>query len=765
MKAFHAALLSLTASTTTALAQVPATDGPEDAAASGEGSIHGQLTEVIVTAQRRTENLQNAPLAVSVISASELTNAGVRDVMDLTKVVPALQISRANGPYTLFYIRGIGTFIPNPLADAAIAFNVDGVYLARPFSPHGSLYDLERVEVLKGPQGTLYGRNATGGAINVITRKPEFGAWSGDGELSYGNHDAYQLTGGITMPMGEEVALRAAVNIAGHDGYLSDGLNDDDSRAGRLTLRANIAPSVRTTTTVDYFEHKGDGVGGVILYPDTLPNFVGLQDPRAQAVFTNNTFHGIPIPFTPPTTDDFQSNEYWGASSTIEWSTPAGTLTVIPAYRESKLDFLSSQAGFFVREQTSQDQTTLEARFATSTDAPLQLLVGAFGFWEDIEARPNYDQDFFVISDDLKISNESFAGFGQLTFEASDTFRITAGGRYTGDKKSARGALYQSGQTTPRGGVILPPAPTFTVDETESWDSFTWKVGVDWDVAPRSLLYASVGTGYKAGGFYVGPVNPQFKPEKVTAYTVGSKNRFLDNRLQLNAELFYLDYKDQQIAHLALLPDGAGGVTLGFPTENIGEATNYGVDLDARWLVTPNTSLGFAAQYLHTKYDRFRYTLPDTSGLNGLPPFSLAPPTGCDAAASAAPFPHYEIDCSGRQAIQSPEWVFSSSLEQTLPLANGGSLVGTLRSRYESSRWTSESYVPMTRVGDNTVTDILVTYHFPGERFSVTGFVNNLEDDQVVATSFPYVYYPVSDFVTATVRPPRTYGLRLNAQF
>ncbi|HEY6924196.1 MAG TPA: TonB-dependent receptor plug domain-containing protein, partial [Steroidobacteraceae bacterium] len=234
----------------------------QEAADSAPGAA--SLQEIVVTAQRRQENLQTAALPVSALSAEQLASAGTTKVQDLTQLIPALQVSQAAGPYPLYFLRGVGNFNGNSLSDAAVALSVDGVYIARPSSTVGMFYDLDRVEVLKGPQGTLYGRNATGGAINVITRKPtgEFGA---DASIDIGNHDLVKVDADLNLPLNDKVAARLSAQSIDRQGFMTDGTDDENGRAARAQLRAEATDTLTLNVAADFYHQGGRGPGSTVL--------------------------------------------------------------------------------------------------------------------------------------------------------------------------------------------------------------------------------------------------------------------------------------------------------------------------------------------------------------------------------------------------------------------------------------------------------------------------------------------------------------------
>lgn len=210
-------------------------------------STGAALQEIVVTAQRRAESLQNAALPVSALSGEQLAQSGATSVQDLTQLIPALQISQAAGPYSLFFLRGVGNFNGNSLSDAAVALSVDGVYIARPSSTVGMFFDLSRVETLKGPQGTLYGRNATGGAINVITNKPTDN-FEADAGIDIGNYDLVKVDGALNLPVNDQLSTRFSAQSIDRHGYMSDGTDDENGRAGRAQVRFNASDALTLNT-------------------------------------------------------------------------------------------------------------------------------------------------------------------------------------------------------------------------------------------------------------------------------------------------------------------------------------------------------------------------------------------------------------------------------------------------------------------------------------------------------------------------------------
>ncbi len=766
----------LLATTVFAGLAVPGTAMAQDASASEEAAQAQQnegLGEIVVTAQRREESLQRAAVAVTAITGDDLTKSGITETANLGRLVPSLVVQPTGGT-TSFFLRGVGTNSQNSFAENAVAFNFNGIYVGRPTAPAGVFYDLERVEVVKGPQGTLYGRNATGGAINVIPKKPVLGTFSGEGLFEYCNYDSKKASLALNIPIGDTVALRLAGQIVDRDGFISDGYDDDKGEAFRASLL--IEPSDRWSMTLvaDYYNQRGKGAGAVLL-PErryavpALEDRVSISDPRAQAA-VRNLARGI---FAPPFcggfgnfvnsgcvalagTDGFLDNEFLGVSATVVGDMGFGTLTVIPAYRRSDVNVLTYLPGFAGTIKDVAEQTSLEVRLASNEDQQLRYVLGLFYFGEN-QITENFFRQGNISTTRFtpRLSTESVAAFGQLTFDISDTLRLVAGGRYTKEDKSQFTSVAAGGLP----GPVQPPlSAPFSGDLT--FEKFTWKAGVEWDAGPASLIYANAATGFKSGGFFVAqPPNNTFAPEELTAYTVGAKNRFFDNKLQLNIEAFYWDYKDQQITFVGGVRTAGGIFAQGSTTVNAGKSRIYGAEFEARFAPSRNDLFNLNVQYLNGKYNSLT-----TANFS---PTGAPVTTGCATLGSRLANPgvngarFFDIDCSGRPTVNSPKWAVNLGYERTFELSGDLNLVFGARGNIESSRFLNSNYRPEERQGSFAVADAYATLESLGG-WSITGFVNNITDEEVLARAGTR---PILDFPVATLRPPRTYGVRVGFNF
>jgi iron complex outermembrane receptor protein len=776
------------------------------AAAEGSG-----IQDIVVTAQRREENLQRAAVAISAVTGDALREAGVTRPTELTAVVPSLQVATAAGPYNVFYLRGVGNFNANAFSDAGIAFNFDGVYIGRPSGSTGFFYDLERVEVVKGPQGTLYGRNATGGAINVISRKPDLGTFGVVASAEYGNYDALRLDAAVNLPLGDIAAVRLAGIHVRHDGYMNDGTDDQDDLGGRASLRVDATPDLRLDIVADYFRQRGQGPGATpLLAPQGVPtpttfsldDRIGIFSPAGEALYTSQragpfgrNFYPFPAGYQP-----FQKNEAWGVAGTLNWDNSLGTVTLIAAHREIGLNYLSYTPAFQVLEENRTKQNSAELRFATTEDFPLRAIIGAFYFNEKTRGEPgayssNWNGQF---DSDLKLDTESEAIFGRLTYAITPEVRLTVGARQTWEDKSFSGTRISLTRvcfapSCPNAPPLpfqpLPPAlgtfPSVVVpgppfgpapyggfpdvvaapnlaqiavivnnNEQRDFRKFTWRAGADWDITSHNLLYASFETGFKSGGFFFSPGRNSYEPETIEAFTLGSKNRFLDNRLQVNIELFHWRYKDQQISHLINI----GGIPT-FATENVGRATFKGFEIETELRPAANTTLSADVQYLDAEYNNFEFLQANQSGIANPAIFNGTgcPTTGFDAATNNS----FVVDCSGRRPVNAPKWTVNLGAQQRIPVSFG-EIVLDARAHYQSTTLIGLEFVPIEYQEGFWLTDAAATYYAPDRQYFIGAFVNNIFDETVASHMFPT---PGTNLFPATLRPPRSYGIRAGFEF
>lgn len=775
------------------LSPVAAAAQESDPATNPSAQDNEGLEEIVVTAQQRDENLQKAAVALSVVTGADLQKSGIVGVDTLQKSVPALQV--ANGSVGNFiFIRGVGSFSVSPTSDPAVAFNYDGVYVGRTGSTTGALFDLERVEVLKGPQGTLYGRNATAGAINILPSQPRLGETSGYASAGYGNYDALSLEGAINVAAGDNAGLRFSGIYAQHDGYLRDGTSSDKTLGLRGQLKVELDPRLTVRIAADFSHQGGTSTGSTYIgryafnplagafafTPSNLPVSEGLFTPAAEAFRRTGAAGNIAGRFNDSlSVPQYVDSDIYGVSAHIDYETSIGTISLIPAWRHSLRDILSTGAAQLVGNISEADQTSLEVRLVGPSGGTIDYILGAYYFSEDIDDDTHNTAGTQASFQLTKTRTRSPSAYGRLTFNATDTLRFTGGVRYTNDKKNftnstrtlallctipaASGGCpnvallpytttFEDQPVRPAtSGAVIPIANGGAVRRVDSAaigqfnvGKVTYRGAVEFDIAPRSLLYASLETGYRAGGF--NPDTP-YGPESITAYTIGSKNRFFDNRLQLNIEGFYWKYRDQQLTYLGINSLNAVGLL----TRNIGRSVAKGIEVEALAQVTPSTLLRANVQYLDSVYKSFTYVTP------------ARPFTGCATTPSASPSgAPFTINCAGFPLFNAPKWTVNLGAQQRLTLGDNLELVVEADTQYRSGRYTNFTLTAQDYQGSTWVSNAQATLLVDDGRFAVSAFVRNIENDryQTFATQVP-----ASNLYVSINSQPRTYGMRVSTKF
>lgn len=742
---------------------------PSGRAAEADAEGGAQIQDIIVTASRRNESVQRTALSIQAITGADLTAKGIFRQEDLNAIAPGVTLGTA-GNYPQTYIRGVGNFAANSQDEPAVAINIDGVYVGRPWATRGAFFDLDRVEVLKGPQGTLYGRNASGGAINLISVRPKIGDLSGFGEVEAGNYDLRRIAGAVNVPLGETMAARISGQLVDRDGYLSGGADDDETRSLRLQLL--FQPSTDLSVLLRGVYQRAGGVGsGAVVVGQNIPDrdFRQNNDPAATAIYRAEPFFGPLLQL--PSDDSFVHLETYELGAELNWSLGWATLTVLPSFRESWLEDIGYVPGYRVHNGEHARQGSLEARLSGDAGG-FKWVLGGFYYKErqfDGRGNRNFAVELgpqTVAIPDFFASTESAAAFGQLTYSVTDRLRLTGGLRYTWERKTVD--LTFATTQVPFGPACTPPFTTtpnplrpaqicnyaIEQDDRRSFNNVSWKAGVEFDLAPQSLAYFNAGTGFKSGGFYGAPLPfGRFDPEKLLAFDAGIKNRFLGNRLQLNIEAFHWIYKDQQTSALTLLPNG--GLTQGI--FNAGRAKITGADIDITYQPTDHDTLSAKAEYIRSRYERFTLT----QFIDG--------PTGCAVSAPAAP---RTLNCAGLPLARTPKWSGTAAYTHIFDLQETGRLDATIDTQFASRAVTGFDYLPEQVQRAYAIVNASLTYHLPGDHVRITGYVRNIGDRQIVTQAFRHAFLsganPLASpngLFSATVRPPRTYGLMVRANF
>lgn len=707
---------------------------------------------IIVTAQRVEQNINDIPIAVSSIGGDDLLAAGVSDPTTLGDVIPNLSIVRNNGGVQIT-IRGVTSTDLTEKGDPSAAFLVDGIFIARPQAQEVSFLDLERIEVLRGPQGTLYGRNTTAGVINLISARPT-DAFEGSFSAAYGNYDTRQVSGMLNIPVTEGFALRAAANYDQRENYVIDQANDGftldpfkQNISGRLSALIEPSDNFNIIIRADYSD-----IGGVPQAILPLQNFfdpaqiAGVAAGDILTVMDGSSDARLTDRFA-QVRQSFLDNDTWGVMAEANLDIGAATITYLGSYREFTRDEFTS--GIFVAPLQASvlgnafegefEQESHELRLAFGEGGPLFVQTGVYYFKEESGVTATLsDEVLGVLGLPFGATNllfrqdpveaESIGVFAQGTFKLTEDLSVTGGIRWSEDKKSRDGNTIID---IP--GVGEAPISSNIADVT--FDEITWRIGIDYQTG-LGLIYGVVSTGYKAGGFNGGclagtqPGCTQteaglfYDPETVTSYELGAKLELAEGLVGLNLSAFYYDYKNLQVNRIQTLN--------GAPVQGIGnaaESTVKGIEADAIFNISANTKANLSVTLLDAEYDAYQ------------------------------PLPG--VDFSGRSLDRAPKLTLGAGITHTIPLGNGGDIELGARTRYSDSYLvTDQAAAVQFKQSSFTRTSLSATYNSPSGDWYVQGYADNLENEVIVNNAS----LAFGGSVPAT-GDPRTYGIRFGLDF
>jgi len=732
-----------------------------------------ELEELIVTAQRRAESILETPVTVTAIGAEVLEQQNVQDLTDLAALTPGLQIE-PDGSRTSLRLRGIATTDGSPASENVAALHVDNVYLSHRTSLAGYFYDVERVEVLQGPQGTLYGRNTAAGSVNIISKRPvqELG---GSGEVEFGTYGHRRVMGVLNLPVTDELALRAAFQSTTNDGYFDSGVDENRATYGRLSAQWDPTERVAVFAKVDFGDswRRGNGTGllGTVNFSNPDNWTVTLFDDEE---WFNDRLGHPQDAFRPGGVVDnidnsFISNKYWGIMTEVSIDLTDNAAFIVSAARiEEKSRFRTvgvdgrmnaGGAGYNFFGGPPNDrrigrpwlEKVADARFQGTLAGQLDWTLGYFHFEDDTnEIGGNATGVAFhaPISE-----SESDAYYGQVTWTppALDRLHITLGGRHTEDWKR------WDFQVVFRDSFVV--GGSNGVLETD-WENDDWKVGLAWDLSDDSMIYANASTGFRSGSWFPGPL-PAYNPEYVDAMELGWKGRFLDNRLDLSANVYHYDYEDMSI-QFDSFNTVSGEDEVGM--FNLGLAEITGFNLGGTWLVSDSDLLTFNVDYTDSEIKEFdfssalaqfgsNYNLDDVFNWTGLPLPNTTP------------------------------WRVTLAWNHTFNLG-GGTLDSRIQTVWNDSRhygYRETTLVQYEFAGyeiDAHVTADWNLMYRPADSGWFAGlYVTNITDERVLNSvggggeapnaqgTLAGTLPANTGYLTGQVRPPREFGLRLGIEF
>jgi iron complex outermembrane recepter protein len=765
-----------------------------------------QLDEIVVTATKRSTPLQRTPIAISAISAETLDKERVMTVQDITALVPGFQATTQgdHGVITMT-LRGIGNdSAKTEYADPEVALFVDGVYTPRAEGAAALLLDLQAVEVLRGPQGTLWGRNSTVGAVNMQTAKPVLGESFGTLQFGMGEYDRLGARAAVNLPMNDHWALRLAFAHEQHDGYVDyqDPIGQIPSLAdqqaayiaggGTLATFQAINPNLFTTGGDKYNAQNQSAIRVSSLWQpsDALSWNLSLEYFRDRGTPSANLMQtpraGQPFWSALIDTAPFLERDSLSLRSRVDYDiNDALTLSYVAGISDFNGSSDYDQDGgvlvptsFATGATYQQDRTNYSNYFSHSHELNLKSagehtvdwILGLYYAAEDNEIRfdiPIFNgtqqgtvgwQGSFI---QPKETVQSSAAFGQATWNINDDFRLTGGLRYTHDHKENEGGRGWGWQynpavpqvpispgTTPSAGTGFGFGIAGVNDGNYSHNQTTWLLRADGDITEKFLIYGSVSTGYKSGGLQDGGV--PYKHESLTNYEIGTKNSFRDGRITWNNALYYQDFKDFQLAAPISFVDGSRG--LGFSNvEGSTKVMGFESELNAR--LTDNDRVQIAMSIL-TKKKLGTLLYAGSNDYQGLP--ACPPASGIGNC----------LDVSGNELAHAPDAQFNVIYEHDFDLGNGGRLTPRISAHYETESWLSPF-----NLGDGDKQDSYgrgdfnLRYEAPQSKWWMDLYVDNISDGKV-RTNAGRTSIAGGQFIyTSQYLPPRTIGVNFGYGF
>lgn len=718
----------------------------QDAVPEAEDNNHNII---VVTAQKREQNIQDIPAAITAVSGDALNERGITDPSDLQFITPSLQVGKSQGN-TAFTIRGVGF---NTVGSPAVAVHVDGVFQPRPSMGDLAQIDVERVEVLRGPQGTLYGRNANGGVINFLSKRPT-DTFEGQIKARYASYDEIYLEGIVNVPFDERGGIRVVVahnnqqdgfvkNVAGGPDLLDGGFT-----AVRLAMDTEITDSLKLQLTSSYIEQDG---GIYLSVAQTRPSTSGARGaPFGDlAAFGGDLYSALGANWTAEpnrTTANDPSNSERQAftfSGVLDWDLGNMSLKSITGYQNFSADHRSDFDGTDVtiyQGRIQRDSETFTQEFNLGGRiGPVDTVFGLFylneTYSQDLSInQPNGNGTFqpgallsFITP---YYKTESIAAFTDLTFNVTDDLRIIGGLRYSEDRQNT----FQDFNINAR--IEVAPATFITLGNQcfgalpeLKFKSTIPKFGLQFDAGDASTLYATYTEGFKAGGYNTdGTCNDAYEPEEIKSYEAGIKNTFLGGDVTLNATGFFYKYSNLQVQQII----GTGVSIINAPKAEI-----LGFELESNWRASRTFSAFASVALLDAKYTEF--VLPD--GAQGPTP----------------------IDVSGNRLNSAPKVSINAGFELKPDFeVAGGTFTLRADGSYRSETFVREFNSPEERNSAYFIGNAALTWTSASDKFLLRGFVTNITDKLYLTQS--QWSAPIQSRAIS-YNQPRQYGVEAQVKF
>jgi len=689
----------------------------------------GSIEEVIVTSQKRRQSAQKTPISLSVWQGKELQTLGITNLEQLSAVAPDVNFQQNEGQ-AIITIRGISSQDVSQIGDPAVAIATDSVYTNRGFSFNNSFYDLDRIEIERGPQGTLSGRNAVGGAINIITAKPT-DKQEANAKIEFGNYGTINSWAMVNQPITKKVQLRLAFNSSHNDGYRDLGAQGRGDGANNFSGRATLAfePFRNFKGLISYQGSHMGGAGQAVYNIPYRFNAAGNLITSAPPTLPNSNPGALDIA-TAPTLSSMDNALRWN----FEYKLPYVTLTYLGGYdatnyherNDSSSNVSYSQLVESWNENLKPKTQNQEFRITSDQSYKFFWNTGFYFFRED-DSLDSYDltpSDIGWVQPLIfkyQTVARSLAWYAHGTYHILPTLRITGGIRYNWDKKSQVGDIF-----FPTSSALPYSYASSGVKEADSWTKATWHAGIEYDITPRNMAYFKVDTGYKPGGFT--ELNA-YGPESVQSYELGFKNRFLHNHLQFNISGFWEEYTGQQVSQIISNASGGGSII-----DNAGSSRIYGVDpnLLIRFPKIGEFNLDF--QWLHARFRNFAVAVEQ--------------PTASGAEVTTME------QFAGNQLPQAPDYSVGAGFSRywTVP---SGRVLTQIKTRFQSSNYFYFTNTSDTKQKAYTNTTALAEY-FPNKgHWHAQIFIRNLENSRIFTYAAENTYANAYAYSFAA---PRTFG-------
>lgn len=684
----------------------------------GQDETATDIDRVVVTAQRRAEDIQRVPLTVSSISESDLDQRQITRMDDLQAEIPNIIIEPNTGTSTgaKIFLRGIGADESLFTADPAVAIYIDDVYIPRSTGALMGLYDLERIEVLRGPQGTLYGRNATGGAIRYITRKP-----GGEPMLRFdtriGNLGRIDARMSWSADLSDTVSTQFAAMTRNRDGYMRDVTNDRKvNDEGLNAVRASVLwrdGDSSVQVSVDALRERNGAVFATGVIRDPIPRPGGL--PPRPVNDPDRNYYTLETNVL----EDINDLDQFGLSLVTENSFAAFDWRNILAYREMQNTLFGDFDGttvtrFHLFQDQDQDQWSYESQLISKSVDPLSWVLGFFYFKESNDQPTR--QDIFAPGPTNVISQDTsaWALYGQSSYRISERMSLTAGLRYSWEEKDVDVvSTFASG------------APNFTFADTKDWDNIDWRLALDYQFTEELYGYASIATGFKSGAFNGRGTSPALvttvDEETVTSYEVGLKSTLMNGRLLINATYFFNNYDDLQLT--AINPDGA------FVLINAADTEIHGLELEVAAFPTPNLRLYGNLGTINAKYTGF----------------------------AEVNRPIFE----GRDLKQAPDLSYSLGFDYSFPAFNG-ELVASSQWQWTDSHFQNVDNSRIIKTDAFGLLNARLDYRPTADHWSVGIYAQNLLNEEYFTGGFDIAGIGMA---VAYMNLPRQYGVNFMYRF